>query len=113
MKEIQAIVKEALSQGVIEALHGLPHFPGLTLSPCRGQGRGKGRGGAWQATEDVLQAPQYVRFDIYCSDGQVDEIVGTLRNAAHTGLPGDGIIMVVDLPRVVRIRTGEEGDQAL
>ena len=113
MKEIKAIVKQAMSQAVIDALHGLPHFPGLTLSACHGQGRGKGQGGAWQATDDVLQAPQYVRLEVYCSNGQVDEIDSTLRSAAHTGLPGDGIIMVVDLPRVVRIRTGEEGDQAL
>jgi nitrogen regulatory protein PII len=63
--------------------------------------------------KDGLQAPHHVRREVFCSDGQADEIVNALRSAAHTGLIGDGVIMVVDRPRVVRIRTGEEGDQAL
>lgn len=113
MKEIKAIVKKALSQQVIDALHGLPHFPGLTISECWGQGRGKGRGGAYEATPDVLEMPRYMKLEVFCSDHQVDAIVSSILGAGRTNLPGDGIVIVADLPRVVHIRTGEEGDDAL
>jgi nitrogen regulatory protein PII len=73
MKEIKAIVivKETMSRQVIEALHNRPHFPGLTVSTCRGQGRGKGRGGSWEATDEVLRSATYVKLEVFCSDDQV------------------------------------------
>lgn len=113
MKEIKAIVRETISHQVVEALHDLPHFPGFTISECRGQGRGKGQGGAYQPDADVLRITAYVRLEVFCSDQQVDDIVRAIHQTGRTGRPGDGIIMVADLPRVVRISTGEEGDEAL
>jgi nitrogen regulatory protein P-II 1 len=57
--------------------------------------------------------PTYMKLEVFCSDHQVDEIVSSILHPGRTSLPGDGIITVADLPRVVRIRTGEEGDSAL
>ena len=50
---------------------------------------------------------------MFCADALCDEIVQAIQRAAHTGNPGDGVIMVVDLPRVVRVRTGQEQDGAV
>jgi nitrogen regulatory protein P-II 1 len=97
---------------VMEALHSLPHFPGVTVSDCQGQGRGRGPGGHYEpAPRDVFFAKQ-VKLEIFCDDAVCEELVETIRRNAHTGNPGDGIIMVADLPRVVRIRTGQQQQDA-
>lgn len=112
MKEIKAIIQPHMLDKVMTALHSLPHFPGVTVSDCHGQGRGRGPGGHYQpGPRDVFFAKQ-VKLEIFCDDAICDDLVETIRRHAHTGNPGDGIIMVADLPRVVRIRTGEEQQNA-
>lgn len=114
MKEIKAIIGPHMLNKVIAALHALPHFPGMTISDCQGQGRGRGKGGHYEATTlDSVFLAKRVKLEVLCSDATCDELVRVIQAAAHTGNPGDGIIMVADLPRVVRIRTGEEQDQAV
>lgn len=112
MKEIKAVIQPHMLQRVLEALHRLPHFPGATISDCRGQGRGGGQGDAPPA-EQTLGLSDKVKLEIFCDNGYASELVHVIRQAAHTGRPGDGIIMIADLPRVVRIRTGEEQDEAV
>ncbi len=51
MKEIKAVIQTHMLTRVRESLHAMPHFPGITLSKCRGQGRGKGSGGSYVALE--------------------------------------------------------------
>jgi nitrogen regulatory protein P-II 1 len=112
MKEIKAIIQPHMLDKVMEAMHSLPHFPGVTVSDCQGQGRGRGPGGHYQpALHDVFFAKQ-VKLEIFCDDAICEELVETIRSRAHTGTAGDGIIMVADLPRVVRIRTGEQQKDA-
>ncbi|NIQ52024.1 MAG: P-II family nitrogen regulator, partial [Gammaproteobacteria bacterium] len=53
------------------------------------------------------------KVEVICRDDSVDAIVSALMSAAHTGHPGDGIIIVSDVERVVKVRTGEEGPLAL
>ena len=113
MKEIKAIVQPHMLSKVMDALHALPHFPGATVSDCQGQGRGRGRGGHFEATADTIFYAKKVKLEIYCADAVCDEFVDVIRRTAHTGNPGDGIIMVADLARAVRVRTGEEGETAL
>lgn len=113
MKEIKAIIQPHMVSKVVRALHELPHFPGLTISDARGQGRGRGAGGAFKVTEDSLDYHPRTVLGILCADELAASITETIRHAAHTGHTGDGIITVTDLAEVIRIRTGEKQAQAV
>ncbi len=113
MKEVKAIIQSHMLTKVMEALHRLAHFPGVTVSDCQGQGRGRGNGGQFVPAEDTIFFKKMTKLEIFCTDAGCDELVGAIRTGAFTGNPGDGVIMVADLSRVVRIRTGQEHDQAV
>lgn len=113
MKAITAIVQPFMLRKVMEALHDLPHFPGVTVTNVQGQGRGRGVGGAFKITEDGIDYHRKVRVEVFCDDVLAHPIVTAIRRASHTGKKGDGIIVVTDLNRVVRIRTEEEQDDAV
>ena len=113
MKEIKAIIQPHMLNKVMEALRALPHFPGVTVSDCRGQGRGQGAGGRYVATEETIDLEKMAKLELFCADAICDELVNVIRKAAHTGNPGDGVIMVAELPRVVRVRTGAEQNEAV
>jgi nitrogen regulatory protein P-II 1 len=113
MKEIKAIIQPHMLGKVMNALHNLPHFPGVTVSDCQGQGCGRGSGGRYEPAEDTIYYVKKTKVEVFCADVACPAIVDALRTAAHTGNPGDGIIMVADLDRVVRIRSGQEQDEAV
>jgi len=113
MKEIKAILQPHIVSQVVRVLHELPHFPGLTLFDVRGQGRGRGAGGSFKVTEDDIDYHRKVIMEIVCSDAHAIDIAERIRQAAHTGNQGDGIVIVRDIERVVRIRSGEAQDEAL
>ena len=113
MKEIKAIIQPHMLSRVMDALHELPHFPGVTVSGCQGQGRGRGAGGGYVPTEEGIYFVKKTKLELCCSDDICDELVKTIRLAAHSGNPGDGIITITDPERVVRIRSGQEQDQAV
>ena len=113
MKEIKATIQPQMLSRVIRALYELPHFPGFTLFKCEGQGRGRGEGGAFVMTEDIIRYQAKERVEIVCADDMVDTIVDVITDNARTGNPGSGIITVSDIPYVVRIRTGETGELAV
>lgn len=113
MKDIKALIRPHMLTKVIEALHDMPHFPGVTVSDCRGQGRGRGSGGRFEATEETIYFAKMTKLELFCADDVCDEIVDAIRQAAHTGSPDDGVIALIDLARVVSIRTGEEQEKAV
>lgn len=113
MKEIKAIIQLHMLSRVREALEELPHFPGMTVTKCRGLGRGRGEGGRFVQTEDEIQYHDKECLEIICADETADRIVETIASHARTGNPGDGIITVNDLTYVVRIRTDESGNPAV
>ena len=113
MKEIKAILQPHIITKVVRALHALPHFPGLTLSDARGQGRGRGAGGSFKLTEDDIDYHRKVILEVICADDLVTSIVEVIRQAAHTGNKGDGIILIRELREVIRIRTGEKNNPAV
>ena len=113
MKEIKAIIQPHMLAKVMDALHALPHFPGVTVSDCQGQGRGAGKGGRYLPDEKSIYFSKKTKLELFCSDAACDELMLVIQAAAHTGNPGDGIIVVADLPRVLRIRSGEEQDRAV
>lgn len=113
MKEIKASIQPHILGRVVQALHALPHFPGITILDAAGQGRGRGAGGAYRVTEEEIFFHQKKRIEVVCADEFVPAIVEAIRTAAHTGHAGDGLITVNDISQAVRIRTGEEADSAL
>lgn len=113
MKEIKAIIQPHMVSKVVRALHELPHFPGLTLFDARGQGRGRGAGGAFKVTEDSIDYHRKTVLEIVCADELAASIAETIQRAAHTGHAGDGMILVTELPEVIRIRTGEKQQHAV
>jgi nitrogen regulatory protein P-II 1 len=113
MKQITAIIQPHMLSKVEHALHALPLFPGFTLLRVKGHGRGRAAGHAYHPTEWDLDTHDKVALFILCSDPLAPQVVEAIRIAAHTGLPGDGIIAVCEASEVVRIRTGERGDDAV
>lgn len=113
MKEIKATIQSHMFSKVAQALHELPHFPGMTVFKCQGQGRGRGTGGSFVLTEEEIQNHEKERIEIICSDADTDRLVETIAAHAHTGNSGDGIITISDIAYVVRIRTGETGNSAV
>ena len=113
MKDIKAIIHHHVLSRLIRALHDLPHFPGLTVIDVLGQGRGRGAGGTFELTEQELFLHRKNMIEIIAADEHVPDIVELIRQTAHTGTHGDGIIVVTDIESVLRIRTGEVSGQAL
>jgi nitrogen regulatory protein P-II 1 len=113
MKEIKAIIRPHMLTRVMDALHGMPHFPGVTVSDCQGQGRGRGGGGRYEATEETIYFARMTKLELFCADDVCDGIVEAIRQSAHTGFPDDGVIAVIDLSRVVSIRTSDEQEKAV
>ena len=113
MKQITAIIQPRMLETVDHALHQLPHFPGFTLWQGRGESRGSDPGHAWHPANTNIAGHSDVVLLIACADEFAPEIVRTIRKNAHTGHSGDGLITVVTLDEVVRIRTDEHGDTAV
>ncbi len=113
MKEIKAIVQSHLVGRVFDALQALRHFPGVTISPCEGYGRGRGQGGKFLATDDNFVLAQHTKLEVFCTDEECDRVVHAIQRSAHTGNAGDGVIIVVDLAEVVRIRSGEKENETV
>ena len=113
MKEIKAIIHPHMVHKVVRALHEMEHFPGFTLLDARGQGRGRGAGGAYVVTEDGIDYHRKTVIVVVCADEMAATLADTIRETAQTGQRGDGIITVRDLEEVIRIRTGEKGDTAV
>ena len=104
MTVVTALIRPHMERRVVTALHGLPEFPGIFLSDVRGQGRGRGAGGAYQATEFDLTYHRYLQLQIVCDTGTAKEVCDTIATAAWTGNKGDGVIFSTDADVFVRIR---------
>jgi len=113
MKQIKAIIQDHRLSAVVNALHELTHFPGITIIDVYGQGRGRGKGGAYQPAEDQLFYHRRKLIEVVAADDLAPNIVEAIRKAAHTGNAGDGIIVVTEITQTVRIRTGEEQEHAV
>ena len=107
MQQVTAIIHPHRLRPVIDALHTLSHFPGVTVTRVNGQGRGRGKGGKFLPDAENIFFHERCRLEIICNDSAGEEITRLIRDAAHTGNPGDGIVTVTQLALVLRIRTGE------
>jgi nitrogen regulatory protein P-II 1 len=113
MKEIKAIIDPRFIYQVMAALHALPRFPGVTISDAQGQGRGVGEDGKHISYGDPLLFQKKIKLELFCSDDECDQYVNVILKASQSATTRKGIIRVTHLERVVRISTGEEGDDAV
>ena len=112
MKLITAIIKPFKLDDVKDALKGAD-ITGITVSEVRGFGRQGGHTETYRGAEYKIDFVPKVSVSIVVDDGSVDSAIDAIKAGAATGKIGDGKIWVTDIERIVRIRTGEEGDDAL
>ena len=112
LKKIEAIIKPFKLDDVVEALSEIG-VEGVSVSEIRGFGRQKGRTEIYKGAEYVVDFPPKTKLEIVVNDMLADAAVDAIVRSARTGKIGDGKIFVSDVARVVRIRTGEEDENAL
>jgi len=112
MKMVTAIIKPFKVDTVIEALGDL-EIRGVTVSEVRGFGRQGGHTEVYRGAEYKLEFLPKSRLDIVVPDDRVDDVIRTICAAALTGRVGDGKVWVTSVQRVMRIRTREEGPDAV
>lgn len=112
MKLITAIIKPFKLDDVREALSEIG-VAGVTATEVKGFGRQKGHTELYRGAEYVVDFLPKVKLEIAVADSVVEKAVETIVNAANTGKIGDGKIFVSNLEQVIRIRTGETGEDAI
>ncbi len=112
MKKIEAIIKPFKLDEVKEALQDVG-IQGLTVIEAKGFGRQKGHTELYRGAEYVVDFLPKVKIEIALADEQLDEAIEAIINAAKTGKIGDGKIFVSNIEQAIRIRTGEDGVDAL
>ena len=112
MKLITAIIKPFKADDVREALSDLG-ISGMTMTEVKGFRRQKGHTELYRGAEYVIDFLPKAKLEIAVADAMVDQTVEAICKAAGSGKIGDGKIFVADLEQIIRIRTGETGDDAL
>lgn len=112
MKKIEAIVRHFKLEEVKNALSE-QGVHGMTITEVRGFGRQKGHSEMYRGTEYAVDFVPKVKIEVVCSDDSLQTVLDTVMQTAQTGQIGDGKIFVTDLNNIVRIRTGETGEDAL
>jgi len=112
MKLITAIIKPFKLDDVREALSEIG-VSGVTVTEVKGFGRQKGHTELYRGAEYVVDFLPKAKVEVAVGDSLADQAVEAIAKAANTGKIGDGKIFVTGLEQVIRIRTGETGDEAL
>jgi len=112
VKKVEAIIKPFKLDEVKEALNEIG-IQGITVSEVKGFGRQKGHTELYRGAEYVVDFIPKIKMEIIVADDIADKVVEAIEQAAKTGRIGDGKIFVTSVEEVVRIRTGERGEDAL
>ena len=112
MKKIEAIIKPFKLDDVKEALNEVG-IQGMTISEVKGYGRQKGHKEIYRGAEYVVDFIPKIKIEIVLESQRVDEVVDKIRKAANTGKIGDGKIFVLPVEQALRVRTGEQGKDAI
>jgi nitrogen regulatory protein P-II 1 len=112
VKKVEAVIKPFKLDEVKEALNEIG-IQGITVSEVKGFGRQKGHTELYRGAEYVVDFIPKIKMEIIVSDDIVSKVVDSIEQAAKTGRIGDGKIFVTNVEEVVRIRTGERGEDAL
>jgi len=112
MKKIEAIIRHFKLEDVKNSL-AEQGIHGMTVTEVRGFGRQKGYSEMYRGTEYAIDFVPKVKLEIVCSDDNLKKVIDVILQTAQTGNIGDGKIFITDLTDVIRIRTGEMGEDAL
>jgi|TARA_B110000438_G_scaffold265180_1_gene278321 nitrogen regulatory protein P-II 1 len=112
MKKVEAIIKPFKLDEVKDQLNEIG-IKGITVSEVKGFGRQKGHTELYRGAEYVVDFLPKIKLEIIVSDSLVDDVINTIMKTAQTGRIGDGKIFVTDLVDIIRIRTGERGEEAI
>jgi len=112
MKKIEAIIKPFKLDEVKERLSEIG-VQGMTVTEVKGFGRTGGKKEVYRGSAYVVDFVPKVKIEIIAKDDMVQQILSTVAEAAKTGRIGDGKIFVTPVDEVIRIRTGERGEDAI
>ncbi|AEE96679.1 P-II family nitrogen regulator [Mahella australiensis] len=112
MKKIEAIIRPEKLDDVKEALNAYGIF-GMTVTQVMGCGRQKGRKEVYRGVELNINLLPKIKIEVAANDQDVDKIIDVVSTAARTGQIGDGKIFVYDIENIIRIRTGDTGENAI
>jgi nitrogen regulatory protein PII len=112
MKLIQAIIKPFKLDDARDALQKVG-VQGLTITEVKGFGRQKGHTELYRGAEYVVDLLPKVMIEVIVGDDDASRVIEVISEATQTGRIGDGKIFVLPVDEVVRIRTGERGDNAI
>lgn len=112
MKLVTAVIKPHKLEDVKEALAEFG-VKGLTIIEASGYGRQKGKTEVYRGTEYTVDVVPKSRIEVLCDLFDAEDVAGVIVAAARTGKIGDGKVWITEVDRVIRIRTGEVGEEAL
>ena len=112
MKMVSAVIKPFKLDEVREALSSIG-VQGITVTDVKGFGRQKGHTELYRGAEYVVDFLPKVQVEVVCPDELLDRAIEAITAAARTGRIGDGKIFISDVQEVIRIRTGERGEDAV
>ena len=112
MKKIEAIIKPFKLEDVKDALSEVG-ISGMTVTDVKGYGRQQGHSELYRGAEYVVDFLAKTKLELVVNDDEVENCVNLISEAAKTGKIGDGKIFVMPIDEVVRIRTGETGNEAV
>ena len=112
MKLVTAVVKPFKLDDVREALSEIG-VQGITVTEVKGFGRQKGHTELYRGAEYVVDFLPKVKIEVAVAEAALEQVIEAITNAANTGKIGDGKIFVTTLEQVIRIRTGETGEEAI
>ena len=112
MKKIDAIIKPFKLDDVKEALNDIG-IQGMTISEVKGYGRQKGHTEIYRGAEYVVDFIPKIKIEVVVPEEMLDQAIETIQESASTGKLGDGKIFVTSVERVIRVRTGEENEDAI
>ncbi|MBU0656934.1 MAG: P-II family nitrogen regulator [Gammaproteobacteria bacterium] len=112
MKMVTAIIKPFKLDDVRDALGDIG-IKGITVTEVKGFGRQKGHTELYRGAEYVVDFLPKIKLEAAVAESQVDQVIEAISKSANTGKIGDGKIFVTSVEQVIRIRTGESGEEAL
>ncbi len=112
MKKIEAIIKPFKLEDVKDALTAID-VTGMTISEVKGYGRQQGHSELYRGAEYVVDFLPKIKMEIIVKNDDVDKTIHAISESAKTGKIGDGKIFISSINKVVRIRTGEEDEEAI
>jgi len=112
MKLITAIIKPFKIDDVRDALAGIG-IQGMTVTEVKGFGRQKGHTELYRGAEYNVDFMPKIKIEVAVSNDMLDQTIEVIAESANNGKVGDGKIFVVELSQVIRIRTGETGEEAI